>query len=351
MPRLAAIRRFVSSTGVRIYRIACDGLPGISGRVYLLLGAGPPTLVDAGSGEGHSTEQILAGLESIGREFGEDFRPRQVERILVTHAHIDHIGGLAALVERTGARVGVHPLDRRVVAAWDEEAGPFNRSLRVFLQRAGVPSARHDGLIEAFGFTPGRRRSVPVDIPLEENEPLEGLRVVHTPGHSPGHVCFLVGDILLCGDHILARTIPQQWPESVSPHTGLVRYAESLEKIRRLDEIAVALGGHEPPIRAIRHRIGEILSAQERRLQRVLGLAAGSAQPVTLAHLTRHLYSRQRGFHELLALTDVGSRVEYLEQRGRLEVANRDELRRDEAAPVRFRPAGGREDRAGERVA
>jgi glyoxylase-like metal-dependent hydrolase (beta-lactamase superfamily II) len=351
MPRLAAIRRFVSSTGVRIYRIACDALPGIPGRVYLLLGAGPPTLIDAGSGEGQSTEHILAGLESIGGEFGEDFKSRQIERILVTHAHIDHIGGLAALVERTGARVGVHPLDRGVVAAWDDRAVPFNRCLRVFLRRAGVPPARHDELIHAFGFTPGRMRSVPVDLTLDENEPLDGLRVIHTPGHSPGHVCFLVGDTLLSGDHILARTIPQQWPESVSPHTGLDRYAESLEKIRGLDGIAVILGGHEPPIYAIRHRIAEILSAQERRLQRVVSLAAGSAQPATIADLTRYLYSRQQGFHELLALTDVGSRVEYLERRGRLEVTNPDELRSDEAAPARYRPAMTFEDCTGDLAA
>jgi len=351
MPRLAAIRRFVSTTGVRVYRIPCDVLPGISGRVYLLLGAGPPTLVDAGSGEMHSTEQIVAGLESIGSEFGEDFDPRQIERVLITHAHIDHIGGLAALVDLTGARVGVHPLDSRVVAEWDDRAVLFNRSLRSFLQCAGVPCARHDELIEAFGFTPGRRQSVPVDFPLEEHEPLDGVRVIHTPGHSPGHVCFLVGDIVLCGDHILARTMPQQWPESIAAYTGLGRYLESLEKIRRMEGISVALGGHEPPVHTIRHRIAEILSAQERRLHRVLGLAGGAAEPATVAELTRQMYSRQRGFQELLALTDVGSRVEYLERRGRLEIANVDELRRDETAPIRYRSARAVEDGAGELVA
>lgn len=350
MPRLAATRRFVSSTGVRIYRIACDVLPGISGRVYLLLGAGPPTLVDAGSGEGQSTDQILAGLESIGGEFGEDFKPRQIERIFVTHAHIDHIGGLGALVELTGARVGVHPLDRRVVSAWDDRAVAFNACLRIFFHRAGVPTPHHDELIEAFGFTPGRMRSVPVGVSLDEHEPIDGIRVIHTPGHSPGHICLLVGDILLSGDHILARTIPQQWPESVAPFTGLTRYLESLEKIRRLEGVCVCLGAHEPPVYALRHRFVEIVAAQERRVHRVLGLIGGASRPATIAELTQQMYSRQRGFHELLALTDVGSRVEYLEQRGRVEIANADELRLDEAAPVRYRPAKGIARAVGELV-
>ena len=63
-----------------------------------------------------------------------------------------------------------------------------------------------------------------IDFYLQEGELKAGsktLQVLHTPGHSPGHVCILVGDILLCGDHILARTIPQQWPESLAACAGL----------------------------------------------------------------------------------------------------------------------------------
>lgn len=338
MPRLAAVKRFVSNTGARIYRIACDVLPGISGRVYLILGAGPPTLVDSGSGAGDSTRQILAGFEAVRGEFGETFAPRKLQRILVTHAHIDHIGGLADMVRATGAQIGAHPLDSRVVAAWDERAVIFNRGLEALLQRAGVPAASHSGLIEAFGFTAGRVKSLPVDILLDEEQPLEGLRILHTPGHSPGHVCILVGDILLCGDHILARTIPQQWPERLAPNTGLGHFFESLAKVGRLEGVTVGLGGHEPPIHDVGRRAEEIHTAQIRRLERVLELVGNTALPPTIAELTKHVYSRQKGFYEVLALTDVASRVEYLEQRGRLEIANLDQIRRDASAPYRYRP-------------
>jgi glyoxylase-like metal-dependent hydrolase (beta-lactamase superfamily II) len=338
MPRLTPTRRFESNTGARIYRVACDALPGISGRVHLILGAGPPTLVDTGSGEPHCTEQIVAALESIASQFGEDFGLRQIERILITHAHIDHIGGVADLVTLTGASIGVHPLDSPVVTSWDDRAALFNRRLRSFLHRAGVPKERHPAMIEAFGFVEGRVRSVPVDFSLDENDSPEGVRVVHTPGHSPGHVCIQVGDILLCGDHILARTIPQQWPESLAASTGLARYLESLGRILRLDGISVALGGHEPPISALPHRIEEILAAQRRRLQRVVDVAATSSPPASIAEIARRIYARQQGFSELLALIDVGSRIEYLEKRGSLETANLDEVRRDRLAPIRYRP-------------
>jgi glyoxylase-like metal-dependent hydrolase (beta-lactamase superfamily II) len=148
-----------------------------------------------------------------------------------------------------------------------------------------------------------------------------------------------VGDVLLCGDHVLARTIPQQWPETLAAFTGLSHYLESLTKILQMDGISIALGGHEPPIMSIRHRIEEILAAQRRRIQRVVDIAANCSPPPSIAEIARRLYSRQQGFYELLALIDVGSRVEYLERRGCLEVANRDAVRRDCRASPRYRTA------------
>lgn len=350
MPQLPPVRRFVSDTGVRIYRIACDVLPNISGRVYLLLGAGPPTLVDAGSGEGRSTDQILAGLQSVSTDFGEPFAPHQIERILITHAHIDHIGGLADLVMLTGAKVGVHALDCRVVTAWDERATLFQREMETFLDRAGVPKERQARLIEVFGFTAGRVRSVPVDFFLNEAEPLDGLRVIHTPGHSPGHVCIRVGDILLAGDHILAQTLPQQWPECLLCYTGLGHYLESLEKPSLREGVGIILGGHEPPIRSPSDRIREIRATHQRRLDRLLGVVGRSPHPLTIAQLARQMYSRQDGFFEFLALMDTGARVEYLEQRGCLALANLEELRTNPRAAVRYRLAKAEVPEPGYRV-
>lgn len=336
MPRLPAVRQYVSDNQARIYRIACDVLPGISGRVYLVLGAGPPTMVDAGSGKGNSTQQILQGIEEVGREFGEAIVPRQIERILLTHAHIDHIGGVADLVRLTGARVGVHELDSRVVAAWDERAVVFTRRLRSFFEHAGVPEPSWKGLIDSFGFTPGRVEAVPVAFLLDERQALDGMEFVHTPGHSAGHVCIRIGNVLLSGDHILARTIPQQWPESLSPNTGLGHYLDSLDKVELLEGIETCLGGHEPPVEGLGPRIESIRAAQQRKLDRVLEIVEKATNPVTIAEISRRMYPQQTGFYELLALTDVGSRVEYLEQRGRLRIANLDELQSDEDAACRY---------------
>ena len=72
---LPPVARFDSSSNVRIYRMSCLAFPGLVTHVYLVLGAGPVTLVDTGSGYGESTADLFAGLESVRRDFGENIGP------------------------------------------------------------------------------------------------------------------------------------------------------------------------------------------------------------------------------------------------------------------------------------
>lgn len=336
MTTLPPVREFATRSGLRIYRIACQVFENLSARVYLLLGAGPPTLVDTGSGQGDSTAHILAGLETVRSEFGETVRPADIGRILITHGHIDHVGGLADLLRHTKAAVAIHPLDQRSITACDESAVLGNRRLDNFLQQAGLDAGQRAKLIAASRFVRHRRSNVPVGISLADGQDLDGLRIIHTPGHSPGHVCIAAGEVLLCADHILARTIPQQWPESLAAYTGLGHYLDSLEKIERLGGFTLALGAHEPVMHDVYARIDAIRASQQRRLDRVLDIVRTSDHPPSIAEITRRMYTDAHGFRGVLALTDVGSRVEYLHQRGRLSVANLDEVEREERPVYRY---------------
>lgn len=339
MLELPQVKQFVASTGVRIYRIPFTFMPALSGRVYLLLEAGPPTMVDAGLGDEQSIRDILAGLDFVREEFGENLRIQDVRRFLITHGHVDHVGGLARLLEMTRAEVLVHPLDNRRVTAMEERDALAEKAMLAFLRQAGVPPDEQADVLASDRKPRQHARSVPVDGPLEDGQRLDGLEVLHTPGHSPGHVCLRTGDVLLCGDHVLSRTVPQQWPESTAPYTGLGHYLESLAKIRWLDGIELALGGHEPPVRNLYQRIDEIESSHRRRLERLLEILHKAQRPLSIREICHQMYSVQKGFHNMLALSDVGSRVEYLDLRGQLAIGNLDEVRRQEHPVYRYVPA------------
>ncbi|MHC4406663.1 MAG: MBL fold metallo-hydrolase, partial [Planctomycetota bacterium] len=296
-------------------------------------------LVDTGTGERSSIEHVFGGLKTVSTEFGERVGVGDIERILITHSHIDHCGGLREILEHARAEVAVHSLDRRFLTAYNERAALINSALDHFLSRAGVSPERRPEVLRAFGYSTNRVRSVPVHRTLDDEQPWDGFRPIHTPGHSPGHVCLLIDDVLLAGDHVLARTIPQQWPESVAAYTGLGHYLDSLEKLRRIEGIRLSLGGHEPPVRDLARRIDEIRQTHHRRLDRLLDVLRHASGPLTIDQLTERMYSRQEGFRAMLALSDVGSRIEYLDQRGHLAVVNWDEIERRYDVAYRYRPA------------
>lgn len=336
MPVLPPVKQFVSDTGVRVYRIPCDVFPQLSGRVYLLLGLEVPTLVDAGSGSERCMKQVLEGIERVRSEFREPFDLADLGRVILTHAHIDHFGGLPEIVRRSGAEVAVHELDQRAVSAYDQGAARSRYAFDRFLRHAGVEPARRAAVLDEFGYVKGRVRSVPVSRELVEGETLDGIRIIHTPGHSPGHVCLAIGNLLLAGDHILSRTVSQLWPESVAAWTGLGHYLESVHKIERQDPYELILSGHEPVIHDLPERLEQIHSAHSRRLQRLIEILHGAGRPMTVDELSERMYSRQRGFPALLALTDVGARVEYLEERGRLTIANLEAMHNEDCPVLRY---------------
>ncbi len=340
MPSLPPVKRFLSNTGVKIYRIPCQVFDNLSARVYLLLNAGLPTLVDAGSGLGHSTRQILDGLEAVRVDFGENVRPADIRCILISHGHIDHVRGLPELMRHTPhAQVAIHPLDRETVASRREHNILGAARLNGFLRQAGVDPAGRATLIEASPFHGVPVEDVAVGLTLEDGDQLDGLRILHTPGHSPGHVCVGVGNVLLSGDHILSQTLPQQWPESTAAYTGLSHYLESLDKVFRTPGFELTLASHEQVIHDVYGRIETIRAAHRRRLERLLDLLRRAGRPLSTAEIAEQSYPEVTGFRAVLAFTDVGARVEYLHQRGNIHVANLDDVAKNDETVCRYEVA------------
>jgi glyoxylase-like metal-dependent hydrolase (beta-lactamase superfamily II) len=336
MPALPPVKRFVSNTGVRIYRIACQVFEHLTARVYLLLGAGPPTLVDAGSSSPQSTAQILEGFETVRREFGEDFGVERLGRIIITHRHIDHFGGLEKIYRLCGAQVGVHPIDKIALVSGRQYNALGKRIFADFLIRAGFEESRRRAMLNTAHFSEKPVEGVPVELELDDGLELDGLKFIHTPGHAPGHLCIGVGNILLSADHILAQTIPQQWPETLGAYNGIGHYFDSLAKIQRMDGFELTLAAHEQVIHHLSARIDTIRAAHLRRLDRLLDLMRQASLPMSVAEIANELYPEVTGFRAFLAVTDVAARVEYLHQRSRLAVVNLDEVGETEQPVFRY---------------
>lgn len=336
---LPAIEQFISSTGARIYRLPMIVFPnGFIAYAYVVLGAGVPTLVDTGSGFGRSTPDLLAGIDAISEQFGEAIEVQDIERILITHGHIDHFGGLASVLEASGgATVGVHALDRRVLTNYEERVAVATKNLTIYLQRAGVSAERMPQLLEMYGFSKQHFRSVPVDFLLEEGEPLDGMQFYHVPGHCSGQVAIQIGDVMLVADHVLPVTSPHLAAESITHYTGVGHYEESLRKLAGVPGIRVALGGHEEPMTDLYGRIGQIQERLKAKKERVLDFIRQAEKPMTVSDVSRAMFPDKHGFDVLLALQEAGAYVEYLYERGYLDVTNLAEFEADDKTALCYR--------------
>lgn len=176
-------------------------------------------------------------LEAVGR-LPAGVGQGRVGDVLLTHCHGDHAGSLAAVVGRTGARVHAHPLDAAVVRA----GGP---------QPPAVPGNPLVGLLGAVAgrLAPASLEPAPVDVEIEEGASVPGgLRAIHTPGHTPGHLSFLWpddGGVLVVGDaaaNVLGRL--ELGPVNSDPAVARASFA----RLAGLD-FEVACFGHGPPLR------------------------------------------------------------------------------------------------------
>ena len=150
-------------------------LPGVN---TFLIESGPDGLVLIDTGVPGSGGQIISAVRSLGRDISD------LRHILVTHCHPDHAGGLAELKKATGARVYMHRRDAMLVAT--------GRAMRRLMPTPGIlNSILFKVMIEP---KPKVVTAVKADVLVGNGDviPLAGgISVIHTPGHTEGHLVFL----------------------------------------------------------------------------------------------------------------------------------------------------------------
>lgn len=324
------IRRYETSSGKTVYKLPVEAFPKHFTNCYLVK-EDAVTLIDCGSGWTDSNENLSRCFAELHSKFGETVTLSDVDRLILTHGHIDHFGGMNYVHEHSDAEVAIHGLDASVINNFDERLIVASKNLHVYLDRAGVSTERVDQLLTMHKWSKGQFHASK-DLTVFEEGPIPDspFHAYHTPGHCPGQVCLQLDGLLFTADHVLSFTTPAQAPEMIYRYTGLGHYFEALRKVRAIDDVRLGLGGHENEMNDVPKRTNEIIEFHERRLDKTLGICD---RPKSIQEISLDLFGERKEYHVLLALLETGAHVEYLYERGQLVVSNIEEIE-EEPNPV-----------------
>ncbi len=259
-------------TGVHQLRIPFpEGMERVT-NAYVIEGSKGSILVDCGL---DSSEAIWAFREELRVE-GLSFE--QIGWIVVTHMHPDHFGLAAKLKEICGAKIVMHSLEASLIDARYADYRQLSERLEAMLVSFGVPAAEAAQMREASTWASKFVTPVHPDILVEEGEIVSNgtfqLEVIHTPGHSPGHICLYEPRKrrLFTGDHVMFDAVPEVGLHPQSGADPIGDYMESLDHIGE-NPVSFVFPGHGPVFNSLTIRSEEILrqhATMQRQIAEVL---------------------------------------------------------------------------------
>ena len=319
-PALSAEESLALAARAGIHRLAVP-TPFAVGRVNCyLIEDNPLTLIDTGPNSGKSLDELERALGEHGHAV-ED-----LELIVLTHQHMDHIGLLEILARRSGAEVAALESLGSYLASFSRSATADDEFSQAIMRRHGIPYDISIALgsvgasFRAFG------SSGKVTRPLRDGDDVSfadrTLRVLHRPGHSPSDTIFWDEDrrILICGDHLLAHissnpliSRPLDGDAGSERPQALVRYIESMRATRELPA-RIVLTGHGEPVVDHVALIDERLRMHRRRGRKLLRLLESG--PLTAYEIAVQIWGNVAVTQAYLTLSEVLGHLDVLENEG-----------------------------------
>ncbi len=293
----------------------------------------PLTLVDTGPNSGKALDELEQALAAHGR------RVEDLERIVLTHQHVDHEGLIGVLARRSRAEVCV--LDRLAPLVEDFSAAQEadDELAERLMLRHGIPREVVMAVRSVARTFRGWGAAAEVTTRLPDGGELRfadrTLRVWHRPGHSPTDTLFHdeARGVVIGGDHLLQhissnpllqRPVGGPSGDPDAPPRALLTYLRSLEQTRAMDGVEVVLPGHGDPVTDAAALIGDRLRMHDRRAEKIRRLL--ERRPMTGYEIAQALWGTVAITQAFLTLSEALGHLDLLADRGAVGEEEEDDV-------------------------
>jgi glyoxylase-like metal-dependent hydrolase (beta-lactamase superfamily II) len=316
---------FAPAAAAGIHRLAIP-TPFAVGRVNTyLIEDDPLTLVDSGPNSGRALDELQQRLDERGHAI-ED-----IELILVTHQHIDHIGLVDIIASHSNAEVAAIEAAVPFIENYSQAAAEDDRFAMDLMTRHGIPEEVARALGSVSAAFRGWGSKAKITRVLRDGDTIElrdrSLKVHFRPGHSPTDTVFEDAERkqLIAADHLIGHISSNPLisrPQGGGERTqALVQYMDSLRKTRAMD-LDLVLPGHGDPITDHRPLIDLRFEMHERRAEKLYGLI--EERPRSAHELAQALWGNIAVTQAYLTLSEVLGHTDLLVNAGRVREVEED---------------------------
>ncbi|MEJ7797714.1 MAG: MBL fold metallo-hydrolase [Solirubrobacteraceae bacterium] len=287
----------------------------------------PLTLLDSGPNSGTALDALEQALAQRGH------RVEDLELIVISHQHMDHLGLVSILARRSGAQVAALDLLAPWAARYDDGMEADDAFADRVMTEHGIPEDMRLALLAVSQAYRNWGAAATVTCPLADGAELalrdRTLRVRHRPGHSPSDTIFHDAEraIVLGADHLIKHISSNplisrpldaplhEGPPPERPH-ALVSYLDSLRATRAMDDVDLILPGHGEPVTDHVALIDERFHMHDRRAEKIHGLVARRAS--TAYEIAQALWGSVAMTQAYLTLSEVLGHTDLLVADGRV---------------------------------